>query len=305
MISSVVITNQLGESIELELRFPEKSGFLIRSIDGLGPVKTNINTTELATRDGAIFNSARLNSRNIVFDLVFVPNYQLLETVEDVRLRSYKYFSIKEKVEVKVNTDRRTAKIDGYIESNDVDIFSKEESTQISIICPTSYFTALGPQVFNFSSSVPLFEFPFSNESLNVPLLELSELVINTLTNIFYDGDLETGLVFSIHATGPVENLSIVNENSSGTIKIDTDLLTILTGDGIIAGDDITISTVKGSKYAILLRDGVYINILNSIAQFPEWFSLSKKDNVFGFIADSGIENLQFKISYVSLYEGV
>ena len=49
MIKSVTVTNYLGESIKLELGFPEKSGFLIQSIDGLGPPKADIHKTEVAT----------------------------------------------------------------------------------------------------------------------------------------------------------------------------------------------------------------------------------------------------------------
>ena len=67
MIYSFTITNYLGDTIKLTLREPALSGFLIKSVTGLGPVKANINTTEVATNDGSKFNSARLTQRNIVF----------------------------------------------------------------------------------------------------------------------------------------------------------------------------------------------------------------------------------------------
>ena len=70
MIRSVTVTNYLGDSKVLELANPEPSGFVIASIEGLGPVKSNINTTDLASNDGALYNSARLETRNIVFDIV-------------------------------------------------------------------------------------------------------------------------------------------------------------------------------------------------------------------------------------------
>jgi hypothetical protein len=195
--------------------------------------------------------------------------------------------------------------IEGYVEANDVNIFSKEESSQISIICPNPNFSSLDNTIFNYSAEISLFEFPFSNEDVDTPLLEVSELMLSDLANIVYTGDVETGLIFYIHAIGPVEDLSIVNEKTSGVFKINTTLLEALTGDGIIAGDDITISTIKGNKYAILLRDGEYINILNAVDDYPEWFMLTKSDNVFGFIAVSGIENLQFRLEYPTLYEGI
>lgn len=72
MIYSFAITNYLGDRVKLELGKPEVSGFLIKSVTGLGPVKANVNTTEVVTNDGSMFNSARLSQRNIVFQLAFV-----------------------------------------------------------------------------------------------------------------------------------------------------------------------------------------------------------------------------------------
>ena len=46
MIKSVTITNHLDESIKLDLFNPEESGFIIKNIEGLGPVKANINFKE-------------------------------------------------------------------------------------------------------------------------------------------------------------------------------------------------------------------------------------------------------------------
>ena len=61
MIHSFAITNYLGDRIKLDLREPEFSGFLIKSVTGLGPVKATVNTTEVVTNDGSMFNSARLS----------------------------------------------------------------------------------------------------------------------------------------------------------------------------------------------------------------------------------------------------
>lgn len=305
MIESILITNHLGDSIALELRFPEKSGFLVKRVDGLGPTKATINTIKLATRDGSLYNSGHINERNIVFNLQLVNNSSFSDSIEDVRQRSYKYFPVKRMVELQIQTNTRVCKIVGYIETNEIDIFSREVSSQISIICPNPFFSDLESTLLDFSSVASLFEFPFSNESLASPLIEISEILPNTLANIYYDGDVETGLLFKIHALGNVENITIYNETTLGTFKINTDVMVLLTDTGIVNGDDIFISTVKGNKYALLFREGVYINILNFIDPDPEWFSLNKGDNVFGFIADSGIEHLQFKIEYTNLYEGV
>ena len=72
MIKTVKITNYRGEVLILDLANPYSSGLAVTNIDGLGPEKASINTVEIASNDGAMFNSARVESRNIVMSLRFV-----------------------------------------------------------------------------------------------------------------------------------------------------------------------------------------------------------------------------------------
>lgn len=307
MIYSLAVTNFLGDRIRLELGKPENTGFLIKSITGLGPVKANVNTTEVATNDGSMFNSARLSQRNIVIQMVFV-NSIYGEDIEEIRQKSYKYFPIKKSVELVVETDNRYVRTTGYIESNEPDIFSKQEGTQISIICPDPYFYSAsedGDNVTDFYSIDPMFEFPFSNESLTEPLLVFGEIQIKTEGVITYSGDSEIGVMIYIHAIGPAEHINIYSTETREVMTIDTAKLEKLTGRGLIAGDDIVINTLKGEKSITLVRDGVSYNILNCLDKNTDWFTLVKGDNIFAFTADSGVTNLQFRIENKVIYEGV
>lgn len=304
MINSVTVTNHLDESIKLELRFPEKSGFLVQDISGLGPAKANINSTELSTTDGSIFNSARLNSRNIAMNLKFLWK----PTIETVRQLSYKYFPVKKRIKLTIETDNRSCEIYGYVESNEPDIFSDQEGTSISIICPDPYFYSSGDDGYTvtvFSGIVPSFEFPFSNESGVNPLISMGDIVLNQEQNIVYNGESDIGVTIFIHAIGIVENLIISNSGTGDIMKLDTDKLTALTGFGIISGDDIIISTIKGQKSVTLIRDGLYINILNCLDRDVDWFQLTRGDNVFAFYAEAGVTNMQFRIENRTIYEGV
>ena len=49
MIRAVTVTNYLGESKRFELAFPEKSGFAVQSISGLGPSKADIRQPDFQT----------------------------------------------------------------------------------------------------------------------------------------------------------------------------------------------------------------------------------------------------------------
>lgn len=307
MIYSIVVTNYLGDRIKLELGKPDVSGFLIKSITGLGPAKANVNTTEVSTNDGSLFNSARLSQRNIVLDMVFI-NTVYGESIEDLRQKSYKYFPLKKSVELTIETDNRYVKTTGYVESNEPNIFSFQEGTQISIICPYPYFYSAGEDgnnVTNFYSIDPMFEFPFSNESLDEPLLVFGEIQIKTEGVITYHGDSEIGVMIYIHAIGPATNINIYNTETREVMRINTEKISSLTGKGIVASDDIVINTAKGEKSITLIREGVSYNILNCLDKNTDWFTLAKGDNIFAFTADSGVTNLQFRVENKVIYEGV
>lgn len=305
MIKSITVTNYLGDSIKLDLARPELSGFAVTSVTGLGPGKATINTTEMTTADGGSFNSSRLPSRNIVISL----KYLWKNSIEDSRYRSYKYFPIKKKVTLLIETDNRKAEIEGYVESNDPTIFSKSEGSDISILCPNPFFYSAGTdgiQTTIFNSIEPLFEFPFVNESVTEPLIEMGSVYTQIKgRTIFYTGDSEIGVTIRIHAVGEASNISIHNTRTDEVIRIDTDKLAAFTGSGIIAGDDIEICTVKGSKSVTLIRDGETINILNCLGKNPNWFQLTKGDNLFVYAADIGVANLQVVFSNRTIYEGV
>lgn len=301
MIKKVTVTNHLGESIAMELRFPEKSGFLIRGIDGLGPPKANINMTEIVTGDGSIYNSSRVGYRNIVFSLDFID----FPTIEETRLRSYKFFPLKRKVRIEVETDNRISEINGYVESNEPNIFSSREGCIVSIICPDPYFYSVNKQFHSFSAVNSLFEFPFSNESLEEDLLEMGDMEIRSSKVVVYPGDASIGIYLFIHATGPASNPEIINERTLQIMSIDSVKLAAITGSDIIAGDDIVISTIRGEKFVYLIRSGQVYNILNALNKNAAWFQLERGDNVFVYTADGISTNLQFRIENRIAYEGV
>lgn len=304
MIHSITVTNYLGDSIVLELARPEQSGFIVKSVDGLGPAKGNVNTVEVSTNDGGVFNSARLNIRNPVLDLVFLET--ATETIEDIRHKSYKYFPVKKKVKLLIKTDNRVSEIDGYVEHNEPAIFSNQEGCQISIICPYPYFYSAGESnITVFSGVEPLFEFPFENESLVTDLLEMGEIQNSAEQVITYNGDAEIGVTIIIYAIGEASNVTIYNAGTREVMRIDTNKLAALTGEGIVAGDEITIKTTKGDKSITLLRGGITTNILNCLDKNADWFQLVKGDNVFVYTAETGNSNLQFRIENRVIYEGV
>lgn len=305
MVNSIIVTNYLGESIVLELGKPEESGFLITSIDGLGPGKANINTTNKSGMDGSKYNSAKRENRNIVIHLKFVSDGT--ESIEDIRQKSYKFFPIKKNVQIIVVTDNRVCATDGYVESNEPSIFEQQEGCDISVICtdPDLYDALRGWNVDVLSGLESLFEFPFSNESLTDNIIEMSNVNTTKEKNIYYDGDIESGLIIRIKANGTAENITIFNLDTRESFIIDTDRLKKMNVNGIIEGDEIEISTNNGNKYIRFIRDGIESSILNCIDIRSDWFKLRKGYNRFSYSCDFGDSNLDIQLEHRVLYEGV
>lgn len=302
MIKSIKVTNPKGESLVLDLFHPEKSGLIVRSISGLGPPKANINSTDLATADVALYSSARASTRNIVFNLQFM----FAPTIEDSRQLTYKYFPLKKLIKIEVETDNRSLETSGYVESNQPDIFSKEETTQISILCLNPFFYDPNPSVTQFATVTPTFEFPFSNESTNENLIEFGTINLDTRSIIDYIGDVDTGVLITIHALGSVSGyLTIYNVETQEKMVVDLAKIKTLIGKDYGSGDDIIISTVSGDKYVQVLHDGKYTNAIAAIEKLADWFQVSVGRNIFNFTVTKGIENLVMSFSYRNAYGGI
>lgn len=305
MVKSITITNYLGESVDfiLSQNDPEH-GLLVTSVEGLGPAKATINTTQLATTDGSVYNSALLNDRNITLDLLFGDS----SIIEDARLNSYRYFPIKKYLDFLVVTDNRIATTRGYVETNEPNIFSKQEGCSISILCPDPYWYSAGPYgliTTIINGVTPLFEFAFSNESLTDDLIEFGEINDQQEAEVFYDGDAEIGVTITIHFLGPAGNITIYNAATRERFKIDMAVIEEITGSPVGQGEDIIICTEREKKSIMLLRNGHYTNILNCMSDDSDWFRLVRGGNIFAYIAEFGIENIDFKIENRLLYEGV
>ena len=323
MIKSVTAINYLGEEVKIVLTDDEpKHGLLLKSIDGLGPAKADINTTSLVTSDGSFYNSSRLEERNIKIAFYF------FDDIEEARNLTYKYFPIKRYVDLIIETTEKTLRTRGYVESNEPDIFSKQETTNISIICPDPYFYDAGPDGIKttiFSGIEDEFVFPFEcNISANIlPILdntsnpiqdsngdniesteyeddidyiEFGSILDHPYRNIEYAGDAEVGIIIRLHFLNTASNITIYNTTTREEFKLNGEYQ---------SGDDVVIDTKRGEKSVYLYRDGLVTNILNRIDTDSSWFKLRKGDNFFAYVAETGVEYIEAEIESETIYDGV
>lgn len=330
MIRSVTITNFLGSleqnlaketdqnTVHIVLNDDTPShGMIIESITGLGPAKATLNRTNLATTDGSLFNSAKLEERNIVMKVKFVE----AKTIEDVRLLTYRYFPIKRQIIFSIKTDKRDARAIGYIESNEPDIFSPNESASISILCPDPYFysneVGNSPHTVLFSGLEFEFEAPWENPIDPEPLdkIELGSISKITDKDFYYDGDQTIGATMTIDFTDAVDtDITIVHYKNSlnpnepmlqTEFDIKVDKFRALMGTNFETGDKIIVNTNIGSESIFLIRNGNKYNILNAVPRECDWFQIAFGYNKFRFTAGGNQYKINFKIEHYVLYEGV
>lgn len=303
MINYLKVTNPKGESLTIDMRSPEKSGFFIRGIDGLGPSKSVVNMGESLYQDGSFFNSARVIRKNLVLDLGFYDYPG--ETIEEIRNKTYKYFPMKKEIFIEVQTDSRLGLISGYVESNEPTIFSKEEGAQISILCPSAYFVGSDYISTVFNGSTNDFSFPFENPSLTESLIVFGSIFINTQGTVVYNGDVDTGIYIIIKFSGAVTNPVISNTLTGENFSINSTKLAAIVGSNFQAGDLLVIDTIKNEKRATLTRANFRYNILNAVDVMSDWFQIQSGDNVFVYTASAGIANMQFEIQHQLIFEGL
>ena len=313
MIKSITIETDRNGSLELELTRPGDTGFIVKLIEGLGPAKAKINVSKFATKHGGKYNSSRIDERNITMELEFLQT--ATETIEDLRYKSYKYFPEGEHIGFIVETDTRRAKIEGYVESNEPDIFSQNEGCNISIVCPDPFFKSVYKNTYPINTVDPLFEFEFeadyADEPDNAMTLIMGNVNDSNSRIINYSGDYATGVNIYVFVREDItSNLTISNLTTGETLVIDIDKLSSIAtaagmNEGIKSGDIISINTYIGSKSISLARGADTINILNCLKVEGGWITLVKGDNEISYISEDAETALELYIESSVIYHGV
>jgi predicted phage tail component-like protein len=151
-VFSLWVQNDRGDTYELT---HQQDKFIVSEVDGLGYPVNNLNISPAVNVDGGRYNSAHLNTRNIVITVHFVGY-----NIETRRHELYKMLPAKSKVKVMYKCKERHVYTEGYVENIDVPIFVKHEIAQISIICPDAYWHDFSTIVGQTSYSLATFKFP-------------------------------------------------------------------------------------------------------------------------------------------------
>lgn len=297
------IENTKGEILTLT---QNEVKYQVVSIIGLNPPNAQINTSSTANLDGAEYNSSKLLPRNIVITLKLNGAGT---TVENTRQQLYKFFPTKEWCRFYFKNENRNVYIDGYAETNEVNLFENKQTMQISIICPQPYFKALEEISDDISKITPTFFFPFSfgSNGATTPGIEdintddaipFSEVSLNKITDIYNDSESETGVIIDIKVISAINKIEIKNTGTGESLILNYEFL---------ENDEIKLNTNKGQKSVTLIRDGTIYNVFSAIQKGSKFFQLSIGDNFFSYIVDDGVNDSHVNIIYKhsTVYRGV
>lgn len=310
MIEYIKVINDGGSELMLPLNDWSESGMLITNIEGIGTVRASINMSSYVDNDFKKNNSNILETRNIVFSFLYTNTEN--ESIEQVRDKSYSFFTPKKKIHLVFKTTNRFVGIDGYVESNDPTIFAEAESAQVSILCedPLFYDESTKETIrddYDFNAIEAKLEFPVENPSLTEKLIEFGEVTHKPTNAIDYEGEYDIGLTINIHCTGMVTDPIIYSSRQGGYFKLLTDKLTeVIPGSTkFLAGDVIIVNTISGSKSIRLLRNGKVYNILHIIAAESIWPILKNGLNEFTVDSLTGFEFIKISYSYDTGFLGI
>lgn len=313
MFKSVTVTNYRGDSLELPLTWPNDAGLLISDIDGITPGNVQVNSQNFAVLDGGVYNSSRMETRNITIEFYYGRTSLVEDSanhdVETSRHIAYRYFPVKTQVRLDFLTDERNLSIWGYVESNDTDIFSKQEKGQVSIVCPDPYFYEKDTVVYELGAFIPEFEFPFSNESLFEPLICLGDYGAGAIYEVGYNGDIEVGVSIRIRflVDPTVDELTVFDISHNKKLTLNFNSIEAATGITIQQHGSIVISSVRGQKDIWYERVGSRRSIIGAfdVMNFP-WMYLTPGTNQFGFdVSDEYLSEFSITIEHRGAYGGV
>lgn len=212
-------------------------GYVLKSVDGLDPVKATIVTSSYATRDGVEYETAHRDIRNLIVHLGLEPDYAAT-TVPALRNALNKWFMTKRQVELRFYEDSGLiTSVMGRVESNVAPRFTSDPGSDISIICPNPDFLGM------------------TNE-----LISGNTVADGTESTINYIGTVETGFLFTLNVNRTISGFSIYLRGEDN-IQYELDFAASL-----IAGDVVQISTTPGNKFAILTRAGVTTSLLYGVS---------------------------------------
>lgn len=282
LLNALNVTNSRGSVLSLPLE-DISTGFAVKSIEGLDPVKATLVSSSFANQDGEQYHSSRREARNIKIKLGLEPDWAA-EDVKTLRDQLYAFFMPKTKAMLGFHMFDVHAQnileqtldllIAGRIESFDTPLFTDEPEVDISVMCfDPDFYDPIGV----------IFE--------GMTVSDQTEAVLA------YKGTVETGVVLTLRPDRAIDEFTIYHRPP------DESLRTIDFSYPLVAGDVLVITSVLGSKSVKLTRAGTESSVLFAISPQSGWLELQPGNNNLRVYATGA--PVPFSIDYITKYGGL
>ena len=243
---------------------PETDLIQVTKVDGLDPVKASVTTSPFGAVDGTSYTGSSVLNRNIVLTLKPNPNWDTW-THEKLRKLLYSYFMPKLVVRLVFHNDETDpVEIYGVVEGVEADIFAKEPTFQVSVICPDPYFSAVNPTLIAGQNGA-----------------------VNTFE---YGGNVESGVIVKVtHVSGAPTSIGVqLGDPRETYFAVMAD---------VNSSKYFELSSIPMQKYVqnVNLGTGVIDNLLSNvyIREGSLWPTLQPGTNEFMLITDAGVQDYQ------------
>lgn len=289
-IEILTYQNELGESIT----FAHNAVFVPQEIMGLTDVRNTIFSIGSMGQDGDTFIGNKIEARDIDIaglirerDAVKMREQRrLLARVLNPQLAATLTYQFGEFVRV---TDCRSINAPSITRP----VQSVYTAFSVQLTCLNPFWRDRAESRDDIAAWVGSFEFP-----LEIPEggMEFGYRQPSLIVNVYNAGDVKAGIRAVFRALGEVVNPMIVNVNTQDTLRINMRM---------VDGDELTISTGYGEKWASLNNEGEISDALYYVDVDSVFLQLQPGDNLIRYSAESGLENLDVSIYHNNLYLGV
>lgn len=225
------------------LVFPlfEVGPYSLKSIDGLGAVRTEITENYMTNVDQYAHNRFNTDYRSVIINVGIEADYTTGESVQELRKKLHTYFPKYKAVTLRFTDDALgVVEASGHIESVTPEIFTSDPGATIVVACPDPYFRAI-----------------------NEVLIANPVQGANSTYTINYGGSAPVGYRFKIEPNGgPIATINFDGFRISNSIQV---------------GQRVEVSTVPGDKYVRFYESAgasTYKNWTKYVNHLTDWGKL-------------------------------
>ena len=287
-MEKIICKSEYGDVIEISDKFP----YFLDEISGVHEVSGEVATVKSAFGEGSKYIGTSVNDRDITITGYF-KNDKAKNRVSK-RDKLYKSFPLKQKGTLFYYEEDIERKIDYQVKNVKTNNAFGYDTFQISLKCPSPYFTDVDETVVQLSNW---------NKKLTFPLIipdgqgvEFGSKSMSLLANIVNLSNIEIGMRIVFNATDEVVNPTIINVTTGETLKLEQTLNN---------GDSIEVTTYINQKNVYVTIDGERTRKNNALVFGSKFLQLHNGTNSFKFDAESGVENLEVEFYYYNHYEAV